>query len=420
MITEQAIIDFINQFDYDIRKSHNGRWIDQKCTPDVLSFIADCVYNYASNKPNKDFYTQDIWFSEYAVQNTEAVFKKPSPKQNAARNEYDKFFQQPMKLLAHSQILIERKDGVKNVFKVNSLEILEYIALSERNALKFLHRYIEKVLQDSDLYGSFELFFMGQKSVIGNKDRMQNLYMTLKQDFCHFTKRYTSINGETECGRIFTKVVNPLAYYRNAFGTERGKISTDVITYDMLMYNRDNFRDIYANKPKGITRKVYASEHPVEINEKYYDYQSAKAKRFLRLFNDQHRKGITEHLEKLHLEDSATHIHHIFPKALYPEICYYLENLIALTPTQHFNYAHSNGRTQEINVEYQHLLLLSKADRIKENIEESYSENVERIYEFSKFLHILSVGFDDGDIERIANMDFVSVMNVINLYYVKL
>lgn len=73
-----------------------------------------------------------------------------------------------MKLLASSQVLIERKDGAKNIFKVNNLEILEYIALSERNALKFLHRYIEKVLQDSDLYSSFNLFFTNQKTVIGN------------------------------------------------------------------------------------------------------------------------------------------------------------------------------------------------------------------------------------------------------------
>ena len=417
MIIEQSIIDFMGKYNYDIRESHNGRWIDQKCTPDVLSFVADCIYNYASNNPDKEFYTQNIWFSEYAVQNTEAVFKKPSPKQNAARNEYDKFFQQPMKLLANSQVLIERKEGAKNIFKVNNLEILEYIALSERNALKFLHRYIEKVLQDSDLYSSFNLFFTSQKTVIGNKDKLQNLYIKLKQNFCYFTKRYTPINGDTECGRIFTKVVNPLAYYRNAYGTEKGKISSDIITYDVLMYNRNNFRDIYANKPKGITRKVYAKEHPVELNEKYYDYQSAKAKRFLRIFNDQYRNGRTEHLEKEHLKDAAIHIHHIFPKALYPEICAYLENLIALTPTQHYGYAHPNGRTQEINVEYQKLLLLSKADRIKENIEESYDEKTERIYEFPKFLHVLSVGFDDDEVENIASMDFVAVMNAINVHY---
>ena len=86
------------------------------------------------------------------------------------------------------------------------------------------------------------------------------------------------------------------------------------------------------------------------------------------MFNDQYRNSITENLEKAHLKAAAIRIHHIFPKALYPEICAYLENLIALTPTQHFNYAHPNGRTQEINIGYQKLLLLSKADRIKENI----------------------------------------------------
>ena len=417
MLTEQSIIDFIASFDYDIQKSHNGRWIDQKCTPDVLSFIADCIYFYTTENQNKEFCVQDIWFSEYAVQNTEAVFKKTNPKQNTAKSEYDKFFQQPMKLLAHSKVLLEHKEGSKNIFKVNNLEILEYIAISERNALKFLYRYIEKVLQDSSLYYDFENFFQNQKNAMGNIDKLQFEYNKLKRKFYDFTHSYTAIKKELECGRIFTKVINPLAYFHNALGTERGHISSDLITYDVLMYNRNNFRDIYANKPKNITRKVYASKHPVEVNEKYYDYQSSKAKRFLRLFNDQYRKGFTEHLEKEHLNDKAIHIHHIFPKALYPEICAYLENLIALTPTQHFNYAHPNGRTQEIDIEYQKLLLLSKADRIKENIEESYSEKIERIYEFPKFLQVLSVGFDNDDIKNIENMNFVAVMNAINVHY---
>lgn len=420
MITEQNVIDFMKPFDYDIRKSHNGRWIDQKCTPDVISFIADCICNNANTNPNKEFTTQDIWFSNYAVQNTESVFKKPSPKQNAAKNEYDKFFQQPMKLFANAQLLIERKDGLKNVYKVNNYEILEYISLSEKNALKFLHRYIEKVLSDSAMLTYFQYFFENQKNVFGNKDKMKKLYTDLREQYFYFIHRYTPIEGQYEPGRIFTKVINPLAYFNNACGTAGGHVSSDIITYDMLMYNRNNFRDIYANKPKGVTRKVFAKENPIKINEKYYDYQAAKAKRFLHLFNDQYRNGLTEHLEKAHLNDKAIHIHHIFPKALFPEICAYLENLIALTPTQHYNYAHKNGHTQEINVEYQHQLLLSKASRIKENIEESYSEKLERIYEFPRFLHVLSVGFDEDDVETIADMDFVSVMNAINVHYAKM
>ena len=107
-------------------------------------------------------------------------------------------------------------------------------------------------------------------------------------------------------------------------------------------------------------------------------------------------------------------MHHIFPEAVYPEICYYLENIIALTPTQHLNYAHPNGRTQEIDEQYQHLLLLSKADRIHENLTDVAAE---KIYEFSNFLFVLNVGFDNDDVLEIADMDFCSVINAINVHY---
>lgn len=44
MLTQQDIIEFCNQYDYDIRKSGNGRWIDQKCAADVVTVVADCIY----------------------------------------------------------------------------------------------------------------------------------------------------------------------------------------------------------------------------------------------------------------------------------------------------------------------------------------------------------------------------------------
>ena len=42
-LTEEQILKFMDHYNYDIRKSHNARWIDQKCTPDVLCIIADCI-----------------------------------------------------------------------------------------------------------------------------------------------------------------------------------------------------------------------------------------------------------------------------------------------------------------------------------------------------------------------------------------
>ena len=140
MLTQQNIIDFCNQYDYDIRKTGNGRWIDQKCAADVVTVIADCIYNYESENPRSTFTTPDIWHYDYAVENVEAIFKKPGVESTAAKNEYDKFFQQPMEMLAYAQVLTKSKRGNRNYYKVNNKEILEYIALRERNALDVYKR----------------------------------------------------------------------------------------------------------------------------------------------------------------------------------------------------------------------------------------------------------------------------------------
>ncbi len=405
MLTQQAIIDFCNQYNYDIRESHNGRWIDQKCAADVVTVIADCIYNYALEDDDGIFTTADIWHYNYTIENVEAIFKKAGVENEAARSEYDKFFQQPMEMLANARVLTKTKQGSRNYYQINNLSVLEYIALRERNALFFLKTYIEKVLTDSGIYAEFATFFELQT---------KEAYESVKRTFSTFIINNTRINGTVECNRIFIKVLNPLAYFNNSRGTEKGRLSEQIITYDMLMYNRNNFRDLYADKPKGVTRKEYAATHPVEVNEAYYYYQSQKAKKYLRLFNNENRGAQTEHLEPAHMADKAIHMHHIFPQADYPEICYYLENLIALTPTQHLNYAHPDGHTQEIDEQYQHLLLLSKADRIYENITDTA---VETIYEFSNFLFVLKVGFDNEDMLQIADMDFCAVVNAINVHY---
>ena len=405
MFTQNNVIDFLNKRNYDLRISGNGRWIDQKCAADVMTVVADCILNYGLSTNEAFFPTAAVWHCDYTVSNVEAIFRKPGVETESAKSEYDKFFQQPMELLAYAGVLLKEKRGHMNYYKIEDYDILEYIAIRERNALFFLQTYIEKVLRDSEVYYLFENFFDLQT---------RQSYDDMKKGFANFIKTNTKINGDTECNRIFIKVLNPLAYKNNVCGTERGRISQQPITYDMLMYNRNNFRDIYANKPKGVTRKEYAAENAIEVNEAYYRYQSSKAKRLLRLFNEQTRDSQTEHLDGIHTEDKAIHMHHIFPESEFPEICYLLENIIALTPTQHLVYAHPNGYTHEIDEQYQHLLLLSKADRIYENLTDV---EVEKIYEFSNFLFVLNVGFDDDAVLDIGDMDFGSIINAINIHY---
>ena len=41
----ENIIKYLSNFDLDVRKSQDARFMDQKCTPDVVCFIADCIIN---------------------------------------------------------------------------------------------------------------------------------------------------------------------------------------------------------------------------------------------------------------------------------------------------------------------------------------------------------------------------------------
>lgn len=406
-MTEREIIEFLSEKNYDIRITHNARWIDQKCTPDVLCIVADCIINYIDTNGDINFTSKDIWFSDYTIQNVHDIFRKVQVDSSSASNEYDKFFGQPIKLFAYAGILKEEKFGRENKYKLIKHNILEYISLRERNSLQFLIKYISKVIDDSELSFMFDEFFDKQNS---------QTYDNLKNTFFNFTVTHTAIGskgstGKLECGRIFTKVVNILAFNFNKRGTEKGRISQHAITYDMLMYNRDNFRDIYAEKPKSVSRKDYISQQHIVINEAYYRYLSTKAKRCLKQYNDNYRGGLSEILGD---NEHATHIHHIFPASEHPEISYYLENLIALTPNQHLNNAHPVGRTAAINRNYQHDCLIVKTDVIRENIEQAD----EVIYSFSDFLHVLFVGFSEDAFLEIEPNDYDGIKAKIELEFV--
>jgi hypothetical protein len=182
----------------------------------------------------------------------------------------------------------------------------------------------------------------------------------------------------------------------------------------MLMYNRDNFRDIYSVKPKELTRRQYAEQIGYKPSSGLNSYMSQKAKRLVRYFNDTFRDGRSEVFSERHNADLAVNIHHIFPEAEFPEICAYYENLIALTPTQHFSYAHPLGNTGRIDVQYQHVCLIAKVGVIKETLEDL---NREQIYEFGRFMHVCFVGLDDEVFTQIADRDFGGAVTAINLAY---
>lgn len=396
------IENFLNQYDYDVRKTGDARWIDQKCTHDVLCIIADCIDEFIQNDVNKEFSVTDIWKSEYANDNVIDIFSKPNTDDKKAENEYDKFFSQPIKLLAYSNILNVIKKGNRNFYLVNNLELLQYIAMREQNALNFLYLYITKVLKDSNLYDIFDEFFNNQNN---------EYFYKVKKSFIDFTVEYTKINGSVECGRIFTKILNPLAFKLKKKGTIRGFLSKNTIILSDLQYNRLNWRDELSGKDKSQTRK----EHDPTLDdklEKLAGYTINKAKKSVKKYNDKYNLGLSE-IKQDTENVKATQAHHIFPQHEFPSIADYVENLIAITPNQHFVMAHPDNQTKYIDKDFQYVCLLSKTFTIRESIL-TYNDD---FYNFGDYQFVLNTGLDTTEFDLISNLDFKSLIEKIDEFY---
>jgi len=363
--------NYFNSFDFDIRKTKNARFIDQKVTPDVLSIIADCVLNYVDNNGTLEFTSTDIWRDQYSNENVIDIFGKTDVYNPKAKNEYDKFFQQPLKALSYAQILTETKKGRQIYFSIENREILEFISLKEKHALDFLNIYMEKVLTDSGMWIFFDNFF--QKNTKENFD-------ILKSKYEKFIIEHTPINGQTEVRRIFTKIINPLSFKRKKHGTKGGHFSKDIIGRDELMYNRRNWRDI--NKKRGETREEYELRisNQKDRENAYVKYTLNKATNIVRKLHT----PVSE-VDDFLAVGEATQVHHIFMKSEYPQIESYIENLILLTATQHNTKAHPSNNTRIIDKDYQLVCLLAKSKTI-----ERYSD----VYSKEDFLYVIKIGLD--------------------------
>ena len=391
----KTITDFLNQFDLDVRKSGDARFMDQKCTPDVVCFIADCIMNL---DPQGEFVVQDIWDMQYFVKNASAIFGKPSPKNVTAKHEYDKFIQQPLRMLAYAHVLGMEKRGTVNHYWIANQEILDYISTKERNAYNFLYIYITKVLSDSNILKLFEKFRQAcYKGSVTQQD-----YLELKDKYTRFIIGNTAINGEVEVYRIFTKVINVYSAENDIQGTEKGRLSKDIVTFSDLMYNIKNWRDI--GKSKSQTRQEAASMEEISQQEAYENYQVTKAMNLIRKIQ------LDSEVKDQYAIGEATQVHHIFPKSQFPEIAHYLENLIKLTPTQHYTKAHPNNHTQTTNKDYQLVCLLAKS----QNIEQSIKTVGEKYYRKESFIYVINVGLDA---ELSLKLSFADIRKQLRLLY---
>jgi hypothetical protein len=363
----EKINTFLAQFDLDIRKSKNARFVDQKCTPDIVCFMADCVLNMIATKPT--FVINDIWKTQYFIQNSRVVFNKPWANDKKAYNEYNKVLSQPLKLLAYARILNVQTVSRSLTFSINNEELLDYISRKDRNAYNFLYCYFTKVLKDSGFLKNLEEYKTNYPK------GLENARATLYDKYFRFIKGNTLTQSRLDIQRMFHKILNVYAVEHNIPGSN-GKFAT---TYSEMMYNKKNWRDV--DKDKSVTRKEAVSE---EDNEKQKVLNAYYVQKAIALIRKIHKESEVKDQWGV---GEATQVHHIFSKAEFPELAHYVENLILLTATQHNTKAHPSNRTQQINKDYQLTCLLAKSD----SIEISLKRN-EVYYRKESFVYCINTG----------------------------
>lgn len=363
----EQINNFLKDFDFDVQKSKDARFVDQKCTPDIVCFMADCVLNMIATKPI--FVINDIWETQYFIQNSRVVFNKPWANDTNARNEYNKVLSQPLKLLAYSQILKVEKVRGSLTFSVNNEELLDYISRKDRNAYNFLYCYFTKVLADSGFLKILETYKL--ESIKDLNNARGNLYYKYFQ----FISGNTPTHSKLDIHRMFHKILNIYAVEHNIAGS-KGKFK---MTFSETMYNKKNWRDV--NKEKSITRQETLSTQDIEKQEIINSYYVQKA---IALIRKTHKESEVKDQWGI---GQATQVHHIFSRAEFPELAHYLENLILLTATQHNTKAHPSNRTHQINKDYQITCLLAKSDSIEKSITKR-----EFVYRKESFIYVINTG----------------------------
>lgn len=362
-----TINEYLSLFDFDIRKTHDARYVDQKCTPDIVCFMADCVMNMVATKPV--FVINDMWDTQYFIQNSRVIFNKPWANDKKAYNEYNKVLSQPLKLLAYARILNVETLGGSLTFSVANADLLDYIARKDRNAYNFLYCYFMKVMTDSGFIKYFEEY--AKESCDNPKAAKEEIY----ERYFRLINGNTPSHSRKDIRRMFHKVFNVYAAEHHLHGSN-GKITY----YSDLMYNKKNWRDL--DKDKTVTRQAAMAPEKIEKQEAINAYYVQKAIALIRKIhtvsevNDSWSNG------------EATQVHHIFPKSQFPQIAHYVENLILLTATQHNTKAHPNNKTQQVNRDYQLVCLLAKAD----SIEHSLLRHGDKYYRKESFIFVINTG----------------------------
>lgn len=363
--------------------------MDQKCTPDVISFSAESILNLSQNHQDFGFTTRTIWDSTFFANNVEREFSKPDVNEKTARSEIDKFIAQPLKTLAFAGILESKLNGKRIEFRVSDRLLLEQIALGPRQARAFLVPYLEVTLKQSGIYYHFENYFDG--------DQTEEDFIQLRDRFNRFMLDHTFINSTTEVQRIFPKVLNPLAHNLGIKGAIKGRVSPEPIMTSQLLYNQENFRDLGKKSKRETRQQAQAALSDTQVKS---DRSMSRVMNAIRIRHQE----ISE-LQDAWSNGTATQVHHIFPQSQQPLLRAIPENLILLTPTQHNTRAHPRNNTRSIDFDYQIDCLLAKLNSVRTSVERG-----DDFYKLERLVGVIKIGYPDINLSSKPSFDELALV----------
>ena len=65
-MTEQDLKTYFDSISLDARNFNDARFMDQKCTPDVLCAVSECVLEFSKDNNDIEFSKSDIWNFDYS------------------------------------------------------------------------------------------------------------------------------------------------------------------------------------------------------------------------------------------------------------------------------------------------------------------------------------------------------------------
>jgi len=355
MSKEELLKKYFKRLDLTKTSKKTGIHFEQKITPDLLWCVAQAILSIIENNDSIVFSDKEIRTSQVFDNLMKDYFSKPGQAKDT-ENEYNKVSSYQLGLLTYSCVLKQVGQRPKQ-YQVKEMEILKFIASNELNSIKFLGLYVDKFLKDNKLLEIFKNY---------KKQPTQSNYIKTKAKYLKWARANTKVKGldPKHSYRVFNKIFNIFAYSHRIPGELGARTKQGICPYSFLIYNQLNFRDV--KKPPGMSRQEFRENWRVEVNK--LALLGVEARKNKKQIKEYHLHSEVKDLNLGYEENVGLMAHHILMENEYIEFSAFKENLIVLTPGQHYSLAHPKANTQVVDEKFQLICLLAKLKSIEYSI----------------------------------------------------